>query len=173
MKKRAFVALLVVALLLFVGMVVRVAMKDNTQKRVEVSLTPSATSMPCIEVDTDLFWALYAETFPKDSLTKAFPENTKDSFSARLEITDEAWNEIRKKLLESENWCYQNSTRTVENPYSTGKQLFSEEEAAKFFEGWFRFREALVPGRRTVQEWFEVMRGTDGRIVVYYRCYVY
>jgi len=140
---------------------------------VTLTVTPAVTPEPTIDVDVELLGKLYAETFSEENLTHVADGNDQHYFAARLELTEDEWDSVCRKLSADGRWCCQDSFCTADNPFARGNELFSPGESASFFEGWDQVEEAYIPDRETVHECIEAMQGSKDRIIVLYRVSVY
>ena len=80
--------------------------KDGTAGTVTPTYTPTMTVAvtevvtpgPTTDIDTELFWNIYNEYFPKESLKRASEKNSKESFAGRIELSREEWEKIKPNL---------------------------------------------------------------------------
>ena len=105
MRKRISIILGVTVLAVGVLIILKVVNKEpgdgkkaTATPTVTVAVTEVVTSGPGYDVDTELFWNIYTDYFPKESLKRASEKNSKASFAGRIELSEEEWDKIKPKL---------------------------------------------------------------------------
>lgn len=160
MKRRVIIIVVVVVLLLVIGVI---AYKSKKQKP---SKPTSVTATPTVPVDTELFWTIYTDFFPKDSVVAVLDTNSRESFEARIEITEKEWKQIKAGWT-GQKWMSQDIS-LMSGLSGSAEKLFTEEERNAFSESWVNLRYVSVPSQRGVVEHVQIMEGKEGRILVFY-----
>ena len=160
MKRRVIIIFVVVVLLLVIGVI---AYKSKKQ---EPSPPTSVTATPTVPVDTELFWTIYADFFPKDSVVAVLDTNSRESFEARIEITEKEWKQIKAGWT-GQKWMSQDIS-LMSGLSGSAEKLFTEEERKAFSESWVNLRYVSVPSQRGVVEHVQIMQWKDGKILVFY-----
>ena len=160
MKRRVIIIVVLVVLLLVIGVIAYKSKKQKPSKPTPVTVTPT------VPVDTELFWTIYADFFPKDSVVAALDTNSRESFEARIEITEKEWKQIKAGWT-GQKWMSQDIS-LMSGLSGSAEKLFTEEERKAFSESWVNLRYVSVPSQRGVVEHVQIMQWKDGKILVFY-----
>ena len=160
MKRRVIIIAVVVALLLVIGVIAYKSKKQKPSKPTPVTVTPT------VPVDTELFWTIYADFFPKDSVVAVLDTNSRESFEARIEITEKEWKQIKAGWT-GQKWMSQDIS-LMSGLSGSAEKLFTEEERKAFSESWVNLRYVSVPSQRCVVEHVQIIQWKDGKILVFY-----
>ncbi|MCR5375591.1 MAG: hypothetical protein K6E71_02450 [Lachnospiraceae bacterium] len=160
MKQKGIIIVVVVVAILVAGVVVYLSKKQ------EPSPPTSVTATPTVPVDTELFWTIYTDFFPKDSVVAVMDTNSRESFEARIEITEKEWKQIKAGWT-GQKWMSQDIS-LMSGVSGSAEKLFTEEERNAFSESWVNLRYVLIPSKRGVEEHVQIMQWKDGKILVFY-----
>lgn len=160
MKRRVIIIVVVVAMLLVIGVIAYKSKKQKPSQPTPITVTPT------VPVDTELFWAIYADFFPKDSVVAVLNTNSRESFEARIEITEKEWKQIKAGWT-GQKWMSQDIS-LMSGLSGSAEKLFTEEERKAFSESWVNLRYVSVPSQRGVVEHVQIMQWKDGKILVFY-----
>ena len=160
MKRRVIIIVVVIVLLLVIGVIAYKSKKQEPSKPTPVTVTPT------VPVDTELFWTIYADFFPKDSVVAVSDTNSRESFEARIEITEKEWKQIKAGWT-GQKWMSQDIS-LMSGLSGSAEKLFTEEERKAFSESWVNLRYVSVPSQRGVVEHVQIMQWKDGKILVFY-----
>ena len=165
MKRRVIIIVVVIVLLLVIGVIAYKSKKQKPSKPTPVTVTPT------VPVDTELFWTIYADFFPKDSVVAVLDTNSRESFEARIEITEKEWKQIKAGWT-GQKWMSQDIS-LMSGLSGSAEKLFTEEERKAFSESWVNLRYVSVPSQRGVVEHVQIMQWKDGKILVFYVAMVF
>ena len=160
MKRRVIIIVVVVAMLLVIGVIAYKSKKQKPSQPTPITVTPT------VPVDTELFWTIYADFFPKDSVVAVLNTNSRESFEARIEITEKEWKQIKAGWT-GQKWMSQDIS-LMSGLSGSAEKLFTEEERKAFSESWVNLRYVSVPSQRGVVEHVQIMQWKDGKILVFY-----
>ena len=164
MNKKKVVLIITSVILLLAALVIGViAYADKRQKQTQPA-SPSVT--PTVSVDTELFWTIYTDFFPKDSVVSVMDTNSRERFGARIEISEEEWKQI-KAGWSGQRWMSEDISQ-MPGLHGWAEKLFTEEERNAFSESWTNLRYVSIPGKRGVEEHVQIMQWKDGKILVFY-----
>ena len=160
MKRRVIIIVVVVAMLLVIGVIAYKSKKQKPSQPTPITVTPT------VPVDTEMFWTIYADFFPKDSVVAVLDTNSRESFEARIEITEKEWKQIKAGWT-GQKWMSQDIS-LMSGLSGSAEKLFTEEERKAFSESWVNLRYVSVPSQRGVVEHVQIMQWKDGKILVFY-----
>ena len=160
MKRRVIIIAVVVALLLVIGVIAYKSKKQKPSQPTPITVTPT------VPVDTELFWTIYTDFFPKDSVVAVLDTNSRESFEARIEITEKEWKQIKAGWT-GQRWMSQDIS-LMSGLSGSAEKLFTEEERKAFSESWVNLRYVSVPSQRGVVEHVQIMQWKDGKVLVFY-----
>ena len=161
MRKTILIIVVVVAAAAVVAGVV--AYKSKKQEPTQPAW-PTVT--PTVPVDTELFWTIYTDFFPKDSVVAVLDTNSKERFGARIEISEKEWEQI-KAGWSGQRWMSEDISQ-MSGLHGWAEKLFTEEERNAFSESWVNLRYVLIPSKRGIEEHVQIMQWKDGKILVFY-----
>ena len=155
--------------------------KDGTAGTVTPTYTPTMTVAvtevvtpgPTTDIDTELFWNIYNEYFPKESLKRASEKNSKESFAGRIELSREEWEKIKPNLNYDDWYLKEYQEPQKSSLYGYAEEMFVEKEWTNVVAEWYCIRYVDIPKRRAVDERIEVMPSDDNGVVILYCVYVY
>jgi len=129
------------------------------------------TVTPTVPVDTELFWTIYADFFPKDSVVSVLDTNSRELFGARIEISEKEWRQIKAGWT-GQRWMSVDISQ-MSGLHGWAEKLFTEDERNAFSEFWTNIRYVSIPGQRGVEEHVQIMQWKDGKILVFYVAMVF
>jgi hypothetical protein len=156
--------LIIVAVVVAAAVVAGVVVYKSKKQEPTQPTWPTVT--PTVPVDTELFWTIYADFFPKDSVVAVLDTNSRESFEARIEITEKEWKQIKAGWT-GQKWMSQDIS-LMSGLSGSAEKLFTEEERKAFSESWVNLRYVSVPSQRGVVEHVQIMQWKDGKILVFY-----
>ena len=165
MKQKGIIIVVVVVAILVAGVVVYLSKKQ------EPSPPTSVTATPTVPVDTELFWTIYTDFFPKDSVVAVLDTNSKERFGARIEISEKEWEQIKAGWT-GQRWMSVDISQ-MSGLHGWAEKLFTEEERNAFSEFWTNIRYVSIPSTRAVEEHVQIMQWKDGKILVFYVAMVF
>ncbi len=165
MKRRVIIIVVVIVLLLVIGVIAYKSKKQKPSKPIPVTVTPT------VPVDTELFWTIYTDFFPKDSVVAVLDTNSKERFGARIEISEKEWEQIKAGWT-GQRWMSVDISQ-MSGLHGWAEKLFTEEERNAFSEFWTNIRYVSIPSTRAVEEHVQIMQWRDGKILVFYCAMVF
>ena len=179
--KRIIAIGLGVIVLSFVGLFILKTVNKEPSGEKKPSVTPTMTAAvtevvipgPKTDVDTELFWNIYTDYFPKESLKRASEKNSKESFAGRIELSREEWEKI-KLSLNLDDWYVKEYQESVKRGlYGYAEEMFVEKEWTNVVAEGSYIRHVEIPKQRAVAEHIDVMQVDNNGIVILYYVYVY
>ena len=179
--KRIIAIGLGVIVLSFVGLFILKTVNKEPSGEKKPSVTPTMTAAvtevvipgPKTDVDTELFWNIYTDYFPKESLKRASEKNSKESFAGRIELSREEWEKI-KLSLNLDDWYVKEYQESVKRGlYGYAEEMFVEKEWTNVVAEGYYIRHVEIPKQRAVAEHIDVMQVDNNGIVILYYAYVY
>ena len=179
--KRIIAIGLGVIVLSFVGLFILKTVNKEPSGEKKPSVTPTMTAAvtevvipgPKTDVDTELFWNIYTDYFPMESLKRASEKNSKESFAGRIELSREEWEKI-KLSLNLDDWYVKEYQESVKRGlYGYAEEMFVEKEWTNVVAEGSCIREVEIPKQRAVAEHIDVMQVDNNGIVILYYAYIY
>ena len=155
--------------------------KDGTAGTVTPTYTPTMTVAvtevvtpgSTTDIDTELFWNIYNEYFPKESLKRASEKNSKESFAGRIELSREEWEKIKPNLNFDDWYLKEYQEPQKSSLYGYAEEMFVEKEWTNVVAEGYYIRHVEIPKQRAVAEHIDVMQVDNNGIVILYYAYVY
>ena len=180
MWKRILIILGVTVLVAGVIIILKAVNKEPSDEKkatatptVTVAVTEVVIPGPKTDVDTELFWNIYTDYFPKESLKCASEKNSKASFAGRIELSEEEWDKIKPNLNFDDWYLKEYPEPQIRGLYGYAEEMFVEKEWTNVVAEWYCIRYVEIPKRRAVDERIEVMPRDDNGVVILYSVYVY